>query len=53
MARPFPGVVGLPAVLQITSEMVEQAVLGGVAPKEAMAKAATRAEQELKRAQRT
>jgi len=52
MARPFPGVVGLPAVLQITSEMVEQAVLGGVAPKEAMAKAAARAEQELKRAQK-
>ncbi|HWU40325.1 MAG TPA: extracellular solute-binding protein, partial [Candidatus Acidoferrum sp.] len=52
MARPFPGVVGLPAVLQITSEMVEQAVLGGTPPKEAMAKAAARAEQELKRAQK-
>jgi len=52
VARPFPGVVGLPAVLQITSEMVEQAVLGGTPPKEAMAKAAARAEQELKRAQR-
>jgi len=31
---------------------VEQVVLGGAPPKEAMAKAAARAEQELKRAQR-
>ena len=52
MARPFPGVVGLPAVLQIVSEMVEQAVLGGIPPKEAMAKAAARADQEFKRAQK-
>ena len=52
VARPFPGVVGVPAVLQITSEMVEQVVLGGIAPKEAMAKAAVRADQELKRAQK-
>jgi ABC-type glycerol-3-phosphate transport system substrate-binding protein len=52
VARPFPGVVGLPAVLQITSEMVEQVVLGGASPSEAMAKAAARAEQELKRAQK-
>jgi len=52
VARPFPAVVGLPAVLQITSEMVEQAVLGGVPPKEAIAKAAARADQELKRAQK-
>jgi len=52
VARPFPAVVGLPAVLQITSEMVEQAVLGGVPPKEALDKAAVRADQELKRAQK-
>jgi hypothetical protein len=51
-ARPFPGVVGLPAVLQIVSEMVEAAVVGGVPPKEALEKAAARADVELKRAQR-
>ncbi|HEV8308385.1 MAG TPA: extracellular solute-binding protein [Methylomirabilota bacterium] len=51
-ARPFPGVVGLPAVIQIVSEMVESAVVGGVAPRDALAKAATRADQELKRAQK-
>ncbi len=51
-ARPFPGVVGLPAVLQIVSEMVESAVIGGVPPKEALARAAGRADQELKRAQK-
>jgi ABC-type glycerol-3-phosphate transport system substrate-binding protein len=51
-ARPFPGVVGLPAVLQIVSEMVESAVIGGVPPKDALARAATRADQELKRAQK-
>jgi len=53
IARPFPGVVGVPAVVQIVSEMVEQAVVAGIAPKEALAKAAVRAETELKRAQRT
>ncbi len=52
-ARPFPGVVGIPAVIQITSEMVQQVVLGGDAPKDALAKAATRADQELKRVQKT
>lgn len=51
-ARPFPGVVGLPAVIQVVSEMVEQAVVGGVPPKDALAKAAARADQELKRAQK-
>ncbi|MBL8382936.1 MAG: extracellular solute-binding protein [Burkholderiales bacterium] len=51
-ARPFPGVIGIPAVIQIVSEMVQQAVLGGEAPKEALAKAAVRADAELKRAQR-
>jgi len=52
IARPFPGVVGIPAVIQIVSEMVEQAVVAGIPPKEAMAKAALRADQELKRAQK-
>jgi ABC-type glycerol-3-phosphate transport system substrate-binding protein len=51
-ARPFPGVVGLPAVIQITSEMVQAAVLGGEAPKAALSKAAARVDQELKRAQK-
>jgi ABC-type glycerol-3-phosphate transport system substrate-binding protein len=51
-ARPFPGVVGLPAVIQITSEMVQAAVLGGEMPKDALAKAAARLDQELKRAQK-
>jgi ABC-type glycerol-3-phosphate transport system substrate-binding protein len=51
-ARPFPGVVGLPAVLQIVSEMVESAVIGGVPAKDALARAASRADQELKRAQK-
>jgi ABC-type glycerol-3-phosphate transport system substrate-binding protein len=52
-ARPFPGVIGLPAVLQIVSEMVQASVLGGEAPKDAIAKAAQRADQELKRAQKS
>jgi ABC-type glycerol-3-phosphate transport system substrate-binding protein len=52
-ARPFPGVLGLPAIVQIVSEMVQSAVLGDTAPKEALAKAAQRADQELKRAQKT
>ena len=52
-ARPFPGVIGLPAVLQIISEMVQGSVLGGEAPKDAIAKAAQRADQELKRLQKT
>ena len=52
-ARPFPGVVGVPAVIQIVSEMVQQVVLGGETPKDALAKAAVRADAELKRAQRT
>ena len=52
VARPQPGVLGMPAVSQIISEMVEQAVVGGVPPKEALAKAAVRADQELKRAQK-
>ena len=52
IARPFPGVVGVPAVIQIVSVMVEQAVVAGIPPKEAMAKAAVRADQELKRAQK-
>ena len=52
-ARPFPGVIGVPGVLQILSEMVQAAVLGGDAPKDAIAKAASRADAELKRAQRT
>lgn len=52
VARPFPGVVGIPAVIQIISEMVEAAVVAGVPPKEAMAKAAVRADEELKRAQK-
>ena len=51
-ARPYPGVIGIPAVIQIVSEMVQGAVLGGEAPKDALAKAATRADQELKRAQK-
>ncbi len=52
VARPFPGVLGLPAVIQVVSEMVESAVVGGVSPKDALAKAAARADAELKRAQR-
>ncbi len=52
LARPFPGVVGLPAVIQVVSEMVEAAVLGGIPPNEALAKASARVEAELKRAQR-
>lgn len=52
-ARPFPGVIGVPAVLQITSEMVQAVVLGGEDPKAAIAKAAKRSDQELKRAQRS
>jgi ABC-type glycerol-3-phosphate transport system substrate-binding protein len=52
VARPFPAVVGLSAVLQIVSEMVEQAVIAGIPPKEALDKGATRADQELKRAQK-
>jgi ABC-type glycerol-3-phosphate transport system substrate-binding protein len=52
-ARPFPGVIGLPAVLQIVSEMVQASVLGGEAPKDAIAKAAQRADEELKRAQKS
>jgi len=51
-ARPFPGVVGISAVLQIVSEMVQSSVLGGEAPKDSLAKAATRADTELKRAQK-
>jgi multiple sugar transport system substrate-binding protein len=51
-AKPFPGVIGLPAVLQIVSEMVQASVLGGEAPKDAIAKAALRADEELKRAQK-
>ena len=52
-ARPFPGVVGVPGTIQIVSEMVQAAVLGGEAPKDALAKAAQRADTELKRAQKT
>jgi len=52
-AQPFPGVVGVPGVLQICSEMVQAVVLGGEAPKDVIAKSATRADAELKRAQRT
>lgn len=52
-AQPFPGVIGVPGVLQICSEMVQAVVLGGEAPKDAIAKAATKADQELRRAQRT
>jgi len=48
-ARPFPGVVGMPAVIQIVAEMVQAAVIGGEAPKEALAKGAQRADVELKR----
>jgi multiple sugar transport system substrate-binding protein len=51
-ARPFPGVVGVPGTIQIVSEMVQAAVLGGEAPKDALAKAAQRADTELKRAQK-
>ena len=51
-ARPFPGVLGIPAIIQIVSEMVQSSVLGDVAPKDALTKAAQRADQELKRAQK-
>ena len=51
-ARPFPGIVGLPAMIQIVSEMVQSAVLGSEAPKAALAKAAIRVNQELKRVQK-
>jgi ABC-type glycerol-3-phosphate transport system substrate-binding protein len=44
-------VLGVPAVIQIVSEMVQSSVLGDTAPKEALTKAAQRADQELKRAQ--
>ena len=53
VARPFPGVPGLPGLIQVVSEMVEAAVLGGTPPKEALAKFAARADEELKRAQKT
>jgi hypothetical protein len=43
----------VPAVLQIASEMIQAVTLGGEAPKDAIAKAANRADQELRRAQRT
>lgn len=52
-ARPFPGIIGIPGVIQIVSEMVQDCVLGGTDPKEALARAATRGDQELKRAQMT
>lgn len=51
-ARPFPGVIGVSGVIQIVSEMVQGAVLGGDNPKDALSKAATRADQELKRVNR-
>lgn len=51
-ARPFPGTVGVAAVIQVVSEMVQAAVLGGEAPKAALSRAALRADQELKRAQK-
>lgn len=51
-ARPFPGIVGLPGMIQTVSEMVQAAVLGGETPKTVLAKAATRVDQELKRAQK-
>lgn len=51
-AKPFPGVVGLPAVIQILSEAVQSVTLGGEAPKGALEKAAVRADAELKRAQK-
>lgn len=51
-AKPFPGVVGLPAVIQIVSEMVQSVTLGGEAPKQALGKAAARADAELKRVQK-
>lgn len=52
-ARPFPGVIGVPGVIQIVSEMVQAAVLGGESPKDALSRAAMRADQELKRVNRT
>ena len=52
-ARAFPGIVGLPAVLQIISEMVQGVVLGSEKPSEALSRAAGRADQELRRAQRS
>jgi ABC-type glycerol-3-phosphate transport system substrate-binding protein len=51
-ARPFPGVIGVPAVLQIVSEAVQTAVLGGGNPKDVLAKAAVKADAELKRVQK-
>jgi ABC-type glycerol-3-phosphate transport system substrate-binding protein len=45
-----PGVIGVPGVRQIISEMVQAIVLGGEAPKDALAKAAGRADTERKRA---
>jgi maltose-binding protein MalE len=52
LARPLPGVVGLPAVIQVVSEMVESAVLGGIGPEEALATASARIDAELRRAQK-
>src|SRR4051794_21099284 len=51
-AKPFPGVVGLPAVIQILSEAVQSVTLGGEPPKQALDKAASRADAELKRVQK-
>lgn len=51
-ARPFPGEIGVSAVIQIVSEMVQAAVLGGESPKDALSKAAIRADQALERAQK-
>lgn len=51
-ARPFPGEIGVSAVIQIVSEMVQAAVLGGEPPKDALSKAAMRADQALARAQK-
>ncbi len=42
----------MPAVIQIASEMVQAAVIGGEAPKDALAKAAQRVDVELKRLQK-
>ncbi|MHB1134822.1 MAG: ABC transporter substrate-binding protein [Chloroflexota bacterium] len=50
-ARPFPGVLGTAAVLQILAEAWEAAVLGKTAPKEALNQAEKRAADELKKAQ--
>ena len=51
-AKPFPGVLGVTAVVQIFAETWETVSLGKSTPKDALAAAEKRASEELKRAQK-